>query len=83
MLVPAHTDTRIWHDAMASASSVLFIKGRVKFGVPRSNGRQIAATHPSALLGWNVDLRQADQLGTATLLDNPPASTYIDIPLGY
>ncbi|GAW52539.1 DNA N-6-adenine-methyltransferase [Nocardioides sp. PD653] len=81
LLIPAHTDTRIWHDAMASAASVLFIKGRVKFGLPRGNGRQIAASHPSALLGWNVDLRQAEQLGTATLLDNPPASTYVDIPL--
>ena len=82
LLIPAHTDTRIWHEAMASATSLLFIKGRVKFGLPRSNGRQVAASHPSALVGWNVDLRQAEQLGTALVLDNQPPSTYIDIPLG-
>lgn len=82
LLIPAHTDTRIWHDAMASATSLLFIKGRVKFGVPRDNGRQIAASHPSALVGWNVDLRQVGLLGTGILLHNPPASTYVDIPFG-
>jgi len=65
LLIPAHTDTRIWHEAMATATSLLFIMGRVKFGVPRPNGRQVAASHPSALVGWNVDLRQADELGSA------------------
>lgn len=68
LLIPAHTDTRIWHEAMATASSLLFIKGRVKFGIPRSNGRQVAASHPSALVGWNVDLRLAGELGTAVPL---------------
>lgn len=63
LLIPAHTDTRIWHEAMQTASSVLFVKGRVKFGVPRPNGRQVAASHPSALIGWNVDLSQASDLG--------------------
>lgn len=82
LLIPAHTDTRIWHEAMASATSLLFIKGRVKFGVPRGNGRQVAASHPSALVAWNVDLRQIGQLGTAIALQNPPPSTYVDIPFG-
>ncbi|MEP9385562.1 DNA N-6-adenine-methyltransferase [Nocardioides cheoyonin] len=82
LLMPAHTDTRIWHEAMASATSLLFIRGRVKFGLARSNGRQVAASHPSALVGWNVDLRQAHQLGSAVLLGNPPPSTYVDIPFG-
>jgi hypothetical protein len=27
LLIPAHTDTRIWHEAMDSATSLLFIKG--------------------------------------------------------
>lgn len=81
LLIPAHTDTRIWHEAMASATSLLFIKGRVKFGVPRANGRQVAASHPSALIGWNVDLRQADELGTAFLLRDQPPSAYVDVPL--
>lgn len=68
LLIPAHTDTRIWHEAMNNATSVLFIKGRVKFGIPRPNGRQVAASHPSALIGWNVDLRDADLSGTALLV---------------
>lgn len=80
LLIPAHTDTRIWHEAMATATS-LFIKGRVKFGVPRPNRRQVAASHPSALVGWNVDLRLADHLGTALRLSNPSPPTLLDVPL--
>lgn len=63
LLIPAHTDTRIWHEAMETASEVLFLKGRVKFGVPRPNGRQVAASHPSALIGWNANLAAAASLG--------------------
>lgn len=81
LLIPAHTDTRIWHEAMASATSLLFIKGRVKFGVSRSNGRQAAASHPSALVGWNVDLRGAGALGTAVLLRADPPAAHVDRPL--
>lgn len=81
LLIPAHTDTRIWHEAMATATSLLFIKGRVKFGVPRPNRRQVAASHPSALIGWNVDLHPADHLGTALRLPNPSPPASLDIPL--
>lgn len=56
LLIPAATDTRIFQRALASATEVVFIKGRVKFGVLRPNRRQVAASHPSALIGWNVDL---------------------------
>jgi hypothetical protein len=63
LLIPAHTDTRIWHEAMNTASSVLFLKGRVKFGIPRDNGRQVAASHPSCLIGWNVDVSRLVELG--------------------
>lgn len=63
LLIPAHTDTRIFQQAMSSARSVVFIKGRVKFGVLRENRRQEAASHPSALLGWNVDLTPCRDLG--------------------
>lgn len=63
LLIPAHTDTRIWHKAMETASAVCFIKGRVKFGVLRANRRQEAASHPSALIGWNVTLRECEVLG--------------------
>lgn len=63
LLIPAHTDTRAFQRALASAATVVLIKGRVKFGVLRPNLRQIAASHPSALLGWNVDLTPCAHLG--------------------
>jgi hypothetical protein len=63
LLIPAHTDTRIFQEAASTADALLFIRGRVKFGVLRPNRRQVAASHPSALIGWNVDLRPAAHLG--------------------
>jgi hypothetical protein len=55
LLMPSHTDTRLFHRAIRTASHVVFIKGRVKFGVLRENRRQEAASHPSCLIGWNLD----------------------------
>ncbi len=63
LLIPAATDTRIFQEALATASSVVFICGRVKFGVLRPNRRQAAASHPSALIGWNVTLDSCARLG--------------------
>lgn len=63
LLIPAATDTRIFQRAMASAHEIVFIRGRVKFGVLRPNRRQMAASHPSALLGWNVNLASCGHLG--------------------
>lgn len=63
LLMPAATDTRIFQQAAASAAGVVFIQGRVKFGVLRPNRRQAAASHPSALIGWNVDLSPCKALG--------------------
>jgi hypothetical protein len=63
LLIPAHTDTRIFQAAATFARSILFIRGRVKFGILRPNRRQVAASHPSALIGWNVDLSPAAHLG--------------------
>lgn len=54
LLMPSHTDTRLFHLAIQSASHVVFIKGRVKFGVLRENRRQEAASHPSCLIAWNL-----------------------------
>jgi hypothetical protein len=68
LLIPAHPDTRVFQDALATATSVLFIRGRVKFGVLRLNRRQAAASHPSALIGWNVDLTQIKGLGYSLAL---------------
>ena len=64
LLIPAATDTRIFQRAMDTATAVVFIKGRVKFGVLRENRRQEAASHPSALIGWNTYLSDCDHLGT-------------------
>lgn len=63
LLIPAATDTRIFQTALESASEAVFIKGRVKFGVLRPNRRQQAASHPSALIGWNVSLDGCAHLG--------------------
>ena len=64
LLIPAHTDTRVFQRAWTSSDGAVFIKGRVKFGVLRPNRRQVAASHPSALIGWNVDLAPAAHLGS-------------------
>lgn len=63
LLIPAATDTAIFQEAMQTATAGVFIKGRVKFGVLRPNRRQVAASHPSALLGWNTDLGPCVRLG--------------------
>jgi hypothetical protein len=65
LLIPAATDTGVFQQALGSAQSVVFIQGRVKFGVTRPNQRQAAASHPSALIGWNTDLAACAYLGTA------------------
>lgn len=68
LLIPAATDTRIFQAALTTATSVVFVKGRVKFGILRPNRRQVAASHPSALIGWNVDLQAAAHLGAVIVL---------------
>lgn len=65
LLIPAATDTRIFQEALSSATEAVLIKGRVKFGVLRPNRRQQAASHPSALIGWNVSLAPCAHLGMA------------------
>jgi DNA N-6-adenine-methyltransferase (Dam) len=64
LLMPAATDTLIFQQALATANEVLFIQGRVKFGTLRPNRRQVAASHPSALLSWNALLEECSYLGT-------------------
>lgn len=62
LLMPSHTDTRLFHKGLTTASHVVFIKGRVKFGVLRDNGRQEAASHPSCLICWNLEAVHAEAL---------------------
>ena len=71
LLIPSHTDTRIVQKAMAAATSVLFCKGRLKFGVLRENRRQEAASHGTVLFGFGVCLRPLSHLGV--VLDGPKA----------
>jgi DNA N-6-adenine-methyltransferase (Dam) len=64
LLMPAATDTETFQLAATWAEAVLFIKGRVRFGVPRPDGtHEMAASHPSALFGWNTDLAPCKHLG--------------------
>lgn len=66
LLIPAATDTRCWQRAAAAATAVLFLRGRIKFGILRPNRRQQAASHPSALLGWGTGLAPCAHLGLLT-----------------
>lgn len=56
LLIPSNTETRIFQRALQACDSVLFLQARLQFGVLRENGRQEAASHGSALLGFGVDL---------------------------
>lgn len=63
LLIPAHTDTRTCQKVLRAADSVLFVKGRLKFGVLRENRRQEAASHGSLIAGWKCDLSPLSHLG--------------------
>jgi hypothetical protein len=63
LLIPAAPDTRVFQRAVVTATAVVFVRGRVKFGVLRPNRRQFAASHPSALIGWNTELDACSALG--------------------
>jgi len=63
LLMPSHTDTRTCQAALAAASSVLFIRARLRFGTLRENRRQEAASHGSALFGFGIDLAPLADLG--------------------
>lgn len=64
LLIPAATDTRIFHEALAACDAVLLVKARLRFGVKRENGRQKAASHGSAIFGWGFDMSPLSNLGT-------------------
>lgn len=72
LLIPSHTDTRTFQRAVSGATSVLFVKGRLKFGVLRENRRQEAASHGSSLIGFNLDLSPIDHLGIVMRRVDPP-----------
>ena len=63
LLIPSHTETRIFQQALSACTSVLFVRARLRFGVLRENRRQEAASHGSALFGFGVSLKPLDVLG--------------------
>ena len=56
LLIPSHTETRIFQKALKACDSVMFVRARLRFGVVRENGRQEAASHGSAIFGFGVDV---------------------------
>lgn len=67
LLIPSHTETKIFQMALKACNSVLFIKARLRFGVLRENRRQEAASHGSALFGFGVDISPLSALGVPML----------------
>ena len=68
LLMPAHPDTICFQMAASDAVDVLFLRGRLKFGVLRPNRRQAAASHPSALFGFRVSLEPLAKEGLGLLM---------------
>jgi hypothetical protein len=64
LLIPAHTETKIFQRAVQSCTNVIFIRARLRFGVLRENRRQEAASHGSALFGFGVDISPLCDLGS-------------------
>jgi hypothetical protein len=65
LLMPAHTETRIFQRALSACKSVVFVCARLRFGVLRENRRQEAASHGSAIFGFGVDVSPLSTLGIA------------------
>jgi hypothetical protein len=63
LLIPSHTETRIFQRALAACTSVLFVRARLRFGVLRPNRRQEAASHGSAIFGFGVCVAGLSDLG--------------------
>jgi hypothetical protein len=63
LLIAAHVETRISQRAFEASTSVLFVKARLRFEALRANRRKEAASHGSALFGFNVDLAPLGALG--------------------
>lgn len=63
LLIPAHTETKPFQRAASTADVVVFVRARLRFTLVRENGRKAAASHGSALLGWNVDVEPLRPLG--------------------
>lgn len=67
LLIPSHTETRIFQIALNFCNSVIFVKARLRFGVLRENRRQEAASHGSAIFGFGVDVSPLNELGVVMI----------------
>lgn len=65
LLMPASTETQLFHEAAKAAISLVLVKARLRFGLVRKNGRQEAASHGSAIFGFGIDVAPLGALGTA------------------
>lgn len=63
LLIPAHTETRVFQGALGACVSVVLVRARIRFGVLRPNRRQEAASHGSAIFGFGVDVTALGGLG--------------------
>lgn len=77
LLIPAHTDTRTFQKAIEACTSVLFVRGRLKFGVLRENRQQEAASHGSALIAFGIDLEPLSKLGKV-FKGRPEGTTFLE-----
>jgi len=59
-LVPARTDTTWWHRDIVGSASIIFLRGRLRFG----NGEQ-SAPFPSALIIWGGTPEELDAIRAA------------------
>ena len=64
LLIPSHTETRIFQHALAHCATVLLVRARLRFGLLRDNGIEAAASHGSAIFGFGVDLAPLCNLGS-------------------
>lgn len=72
LLIPAKPETRVSQMAMNNCTTVLLVRARLRFGIPRANGTQEAASHGSALFGFGVDLSPLSGLGVVLRPMNAP-----------
>lgn len=63
LLIPAHTETKVFQRCLEACETVLLFQARLRFGLLRENRRQEAASHGSALFGFGVDLDPLGALG--------------------
>lgn len=74
LLIPSHTETKVSQLAMQNATSVLYVRSRLRFGIPRKSGWTEEASHGSAVYGFNVDLTPIAHLGTVLYRQNAEVS---------